>query len=61
MAKICVTGAASFIGFHSSRRLLDRGDTVIGIDNLNDYYDVRLKTDRRPSVERQLLFRSGDN
>ncbi|ASU34753.1 NAD-dependent epimerase [Mucilaginibacter xinganensis] len=41
--KILVTGTAGFIGFHVARRLLKRGDTVIGIDNLNDYYDVNLK------------------
>ncbi len=41
-----VTGAAGFIGFHLSRRLLDLGHTVVGIDNLNDYYSVRLKEDR---------------
>lgn len=41
-----VTGAAGFIGSHVSQRLLDRGDTVIGLDNLNDYYDVQLKKDR---------------
>lgn len=46
MAKILVTGAAGFIGFHLSKRLLARGDEVIGLDNLNDYYDVRLKHDR---------------
>jgi UDP-glucuronate 4-epimerase len=43
MNSILVTGAAGFIGMHVCRQLLDRGDTVIGIDNLNDYYDVRLK------------------
>jgi len=43
MAKILVTGAAGFIGFHSSLRLLERGDEVVGLDNLNDYYDVNLK------------------
>ena len=46
MAKILVTGAAGFIGFHVSKRLLDRGDLVMGLDNLNDYYDPRLKQDR---------------
>jgi len=43
---ILVTGAAGFIGFHTSQYLLGRGDTVIGIDNLNDYYDVSLKEAR---------------
>ncbi|MFW6171337.1 MAG: NAD-dependent epimerase [Planctomycetota bacterium] len=46
MANILVTGAAGFIGFHLSTKLLARGDTVVGLDNLNDYYDVRLKRDR---------------
>ena len=44
--KILVTGAAGFIGFHTSRYLLQRGDHVVGIDNLNDYYDVSLKQAR---------------
>lgn len=46
MAKILVTGAAGFIGFHLSRNLLTRGDEVFGIDNLNDYYDPALKQAR---------------
>lgn len=44
--KILVTGAAGFIGFHTSQKLLGRGDTVVGLDNFNDYYDVRLKEAR---------------
>lgn len=44
--KILVTGAAGFIGMHTCQRLLARGDTVLGIDNLNDYYDVALKQAR---------------
>lgn len=41
--KVLVTGAAGFIGMHVSERLLARGDEVLGLDSLNDYYDVRLK------------------
>ena len=44
--KFLVTGAAGFIGFHTSKYLLNRGDAVIGIDNLNDYYDPALKKAR---------------
>ena len=44
--KILVSGAAGFIGFHLTIYLLKRGDDVVGLDNLNDYYDVKLKTDR---------------
>ena len=44
--KILVTGAAGFIGFHTSKKLLDRGDEVVGLDNFNDYYDVSLKEGR---------------
>ncbi len=49
--KILVTGAAGFIGMHLSKRLLERGDEVVGIDNLNDYYDVQLKHDRLKRLE----------
>ncbi|MCP4755521.1 MAG: NAD-dependent epimerase [Proteobacteria bacterium] len=46
MNKILVTGAAGFIGFNLSKRLLERGDQVVGLDILNEYYDVNLKKDR---------------
>ncbi|WP_026377125.1 NAD-dependent epimerase [Aestuariibacter salexigens] len=49
--KILVTGAAGFIGSHVCLSLLERGDEVIGIDNLNDYYDVNLKLDRVKRIE----------
>jgi UDP-glucuronate 4-epimerase len=49
--KILVTGAAGFIGFHTSLKLLNRGDTVVGLDNLNDYYDVNLKKDRLEQLQ----------
>ena len=44
--KVLVTGCAGFIGMHVSKLLLARGDEVVGIDNLNDYYDPKLKSDR---------------
>ena len=44
--KILVTGTAGFIGFHLAKRLLQRGDEVVGIDNINDYYDVKVKYGR---------------
>jgi UDP-glucuronate 4-epimerase len=53
---ILVTGAAGFIGFHTSNKLLARGDTVVGLDNLNDYYDVNLKKARLALLEPQPGF-----
>ncbi|RZL51223.1 MAG: NAD-dependent epimerase [Pedobacter sp.] len=44
--KILITGTAGFIGYHLANRLLERGDTVVGIDNINDYYDINLKHTR---------------
>ncbi|MBN79498.1 MAG: capsular biosynthesis protein CpsI [Planctomycetaceae bacterium] len=46
MAKYLITGAAGFIGYHVSRRLLEQGETLVGLDNLCSYYDVQLKRDR---------------
>jgi UDP-glucuronate 4-epimerase len=51
-----VTGAAGFIGYHVSRALLERGDSVIGIDNLNDYYDPRLKEARLARLRPHAAF-----
>jgi len=55
--KLLVTGAAGFIGFHTARRLLARGDEVVGLDNLNDYYDVRLKHKRLELLKHEPRFR----
>ena len=54
--KILVTGAAGFIGFHTAKKLLERGDEVVGLDNLNEYYDVRLKHARLEILERLAGF-----
>ena len=55
--KILVTGAAGFIGFHVARHLLERGDEVVGLDNINDYYDVNLKYARltEAGIERECV------
>ncbi len=53
---VLVTGAAGFIGFHVATTLLGRGDTVVGIDNLNDYYSVALKRGRLARLEAQPGF-----
>ena len=54
--KILVTGAAGFIGFHTARQLLERGEEVVGLDNFNDYYDVSLKESRASIIERYENF-----
>ena len=56
MTRVLVTGAAGFIGFHLCQRLLARGDSVIGWDNLNDYYNVQLKLDRLSQLRNQPNF-----
>ena len=63
---ILVTGAAGFIGYHTARKLLERGDEVVGIDNLNDYYEVSLKEARLRMLQdlpgfRFLRLDLGDN
>ena len=56
MVKVLVTGAAGFIGFHLSQRLIARGDEVVGLDNLNNYYDVSLKKDRLAQLQEKSGF-----
>ena len=57
-----VTGVAGFIGFHTAKALLARGEEVVGLDNLNDYYSVRLKRDRLAQLqdEKAFSFLQGD-
>src|SRR3954468_16167552 len=57
MAKILVTGAAGFIGYHTATRLLERGDTVVGVDCMSDYYDVALKEARLVQLRDRAGFR----
>jgi len=57
MGKILVTGCAGFIGFHVAGRLMAQGHSVIGLDNLNDYYDVNLKRARLAQLEGRPNFR----
>ncbi|MCX7628079.1 MAG: NAD-dependent epimerase [Methylophilaceae bacterium] len=54
--KILVTGTAGFIGNHLALRLLERGDAVVGVDNLNDYYDVKLKKARLARIQNHPNF-----
>jgi UDP-glucuronate 4-epimerase len=53
---ILVTGAAGFIGYHLCKALIDRGEEIVGIDNLNDYYEVQLKQDRLKQIEMEPAF-----
>ena len=55
--KLLLTGAAGFIGFHTAKQLLERGDEVVGLDNLNAYYDPTLKAARLAILERESNFR----
>ena len=54
---VLLTGAAGFIGYHVAEALLARGERVLGVDNLNAYYDVRLKQARLDAAERQAGLR----
>ena len=56
MSKILITGAAGFIGFHLAKRLLARGDEILGLDNLNEYYDVTLKEARLAQLQAEPKF-----
>ncbi|MCC5928966.1 MAG: NAD-dependent epimerase [Cyclobacteriaceae bacterium] len=56
LASVLVTGAAGFIGFHLSLKLMESGYEVSGLDNLNDYYDVNLKTNRLDNLKKNPLF-----
>ncbi len=55
--KILVTGAAGFIGFHTAKQLLERGEAVVGLDNFNDYYDVDLKNARAAIIDEYPKFK----
>ena len=61
-SKVLITGAAGFIGYHLSKALLKKGYSVAGVDNMNDYYDVRLKYSRLEEIKsfQKFVFRKGD-
>ena len=54
--KIFLTGSSGFIGFHLSKKLLDKGHSVHGFDSMNNYYDVKLKKDRYEILSRYKNF-----
>ena len=57
--KILITGTAGFIGFHVAKKLLERGHIIVGLDNINNYYDVRLKYERLAEtgiVENEIVY-----
>ena len=58
MERILVTGAAGFIGYHLSKKLIENGNYVIGIDNMNSYYDVQLKKNRLNSIYKSSRFKT---
>jgi len=55
--KVLITGDAGFIGSQLSKRLLERGDEIVGLDNLNEYYDINLKKARLTQLKRYTKFR----
>src|SRR5271156_1846599 len=56
--RVLVTGSAGFIGFHVARRLLERGDQVVGVDGFTPYYDVALKQAREAQLQQHANFSS---
>ena len=60
MKKILITGVAGFIGFHAAKYELENGNYVIGVDNLDNYYDVRIKKDRLDILKKQAQIWSTD-
>ena len=56
MKKILITGVAGFIGFHAAKYELENGNYDIGVDNLDNYYDVRIKKDRLDILKKQKKF-----
>ena len=61
MKTVCLTGVAGFIGFHLANKLHEEGFKIIGIDNLNSYYDKQLKLDRLSEIKKLNRFNILDN